>query len=87
MKEDPKFSTALIAAFENKKKHAAGKVKFYEVILMKSMPPMHKEIKGKMIELPVFETVIKTRVTKTQARKLMENGVIVSAGYLLNSEL
>lgn len=82
------YDVALIAAYNNLEERKVVHYDMSVMLIKEKSGQFHKfhdrEGKLKEIELPYSESIIRTKITKEKAKRLMAEGVKVTAGYALN---
>lgn len=73
----------LVIAYDN---YTSKKIHHYELLVLKQTEIETRMINGKRLELPQHKTIYRGKITKTAAKELMAEGVVVSAGYSMSGK-
>ncbi len=75
------LNISLIEAYDN---YTERKIIHYELVIVRCERYIQKIINDEIIDLPECKSIIRTKITKTQARQLLEDGYKVVSGYTLS---
>jgi hypothetical protein len=76
---------SLLVAWKSPEHQKAGKIAHYDVIIVQCMKlEPYKCGNGEVLDLPKCETILRKRITKREAKRLLDLGYKPSAGYFLS---